>query len=95
MRRSKLSRWVAVLALVPALPSTAHADAVTDWNAIVQMTVTTSPNPFFQARWGAIVQLAVFEAVNAIEGDYEPYLGVIDAPNWASPDGAPFIAATS
>ena len=49
----------------------ARADAVTDWNAIMQATVTAPPtNPFFQARWGAIVQLAVFEAVNAITGDY-------------------------
>jgi hypothetical protein len=39
------------------------------------------------------VQLAVFEAVNAIEGDYEPYLGVIDAPPWASPDAAVIAAA--
>ena len=93
MRRSKPSRWVAVLALALALPSAAHADAVTDWNAIMQMTVTTSPNPFFQARWGVMVQLAVFEAVNAIEGDYEPYLGVIDAPPWAAPDAAAIAAA--
>ena len=28
----------------------------------------------------AITQLAVFEAVNAITGDYEPYLGTIVAP---------------
>src|SRR5437868_1661318 len=71
----------------------AHADAVTDWNAIMQATVTAAPTtPFYQARWGAIVQLAVFEAVNAIEADYEPYLG-IDAPPWASPDAAAVAAA--
>jgi hypothetical protein len=50
---------------------TAHADAVTDWNAIMQMTVAPA-NPPFQSRSAAIVQLAVFEAVNAIIGDYEP-----------------------
>jgi hypothetical protein len=54
----------------------AHADAVTDWNAIMQATVSVPPtNPNFQARWSAIVQLADFEAVNAVVGDYEPYLG--------------------
>jgi hypothetical protein len=98
MRRSKLSRWAAVLALtmalVPAFPRAAHADAVTDWNAIMQATVGTPPtNPVFQSRWGAIVQLAVFEAVNAIVGDYEPYLGVVDAPPWASPEAAAIAAA--
>jgi hypothetical protein len=71
-----------------------HADAVTDWNAIMQATVSAPPtNPFYQARWSAIVQLAVFEAVNAIEGDYEPYLGIIDGPPWASPDAAAIAAA--
>jgi hypothetical protein len=73
---------------------TAHADAVTDWNAIMEATVAAPPtNPFFQARWGAIVQLAVFEAVNAVVGDYEPYLGTITAPPGASPDAAAIAAA--
>ena len=39
------------------------------------------------------MQLAVFEAVNAIKGDYEPYLGFIEAPCWASPDAAAIAAA--
>src|SRR5262245_49758172 len=97
MKRLNLVRWTAVIlavVLAPAIPSAARADTVTDWNAIMQQTVSAPPtNPFFQARWGAIVQLAVFEAVNAIEGDYEPYLGVIEAPPWASPDAAVIAAA--
>jgi hypothetical protein len=69
----------------------ARADAVTDWNAIMQATVTTAPtNPFFQARWGAIVHLAVFEAVNAVVGDYEPYLGTIVTPRLSPPPIAPW-----
>src|SRR3989475_7888617 len=83
---------IATLVLVGARP--AHADAVTDWNAIMQATVSAPPtNPFFQARWSAITQLAVFEAVNAITGDYEPYLGTIAAPPRASPDAAAIAAA--
>ena len=35
--------------------------------------------PFPQARSAAITQLAVFEAVNAITRDYEPYLGTLFA----------------
>jgi hypothetical protein len=83
------------MALASPIASSARADTVTDWNAIMQTTVSAPPtNPFFQARWGAIVQLAVFEAVNAIEGDYEPYLaGVIVAPPGASPDAAAIAAA--
>jgi hypothetical protein len=72
----------------------AHADAVTDWNAIMKATVAAPPtNPFYQGRSGAIVQLAVFEAVNAVVGDYEPYLGTIAAPPGASPDAAAIAAA--
>jgi hypothetical protein len=70
----------------------ARADAVTDWNEIMQMTVAPY-NTIYQARSSAIVQLAVFEAVNAIVGDYEPYLGCIAAPPWASPDAAAVAAA--
>lgn len=69
-----------------------HADAVTDWNAVMQATVTPS-NPFFQARSAAIVQLAVFEAVNAVVGDYQPYIGTVAAPPGASPDAAAIAAA--
>jgi hypothetical protein len=97
MKRLKVLRCIATvlaIALAGAVPSTARADTITDWNAIMQATVTTAPtNPFFQARSSAIVQLAVFEAVNAIEGDYDPYLGFIEAPAWASPDAAAIAAA--
>src|SRR5262245_2224014 len=96
MNCSRFFRWFAVLvlALVPLAPAAARGDTVTEWNAIMQATVSAPPtNPFFQARWNAIAQLAVFEAVNAIERDYEPYLGVIDAPAWASPDAAAIVAA--
>lgn len=72
----------------------ARADKVTEWNAIMQTAVATAPsNPNLQTRWGAIVQLAVYEAVNSITGDYEPYLGTIDAPEGASLDAAVIMAA--
>jgi hypothetical protein len=41
----------------------------------------------------AITQLAVFEAVNAITGDYKPYLGTVVAPAGASADAAAVTAA--
>ncbi len=81
----------AALASSPVF-SVASTDMVLDWNQIMQTTVTPN-NPFVQARSGAIVQLAVFEAVNAIIGDYEPYLGTITAPAGASPDAAVVAAA--
>src|SRR5918994_1153026 len=93
--RQGLLALVLTLALAPAIPSSAHADTVTDWNLIMQEMVSVAPtNAVIQTRWGAITQLAVFEAVNAIEGDYEPYLeGLIVAPAGASPDAAAIAAA--
>jgi hypothetical protein len=72
----------------------AKADPVLDWNVIaVDTAVANGQNPFAQARYAAIVQLAVFEAVNAITGDYRPYIGNIVAPHGASADAAAIQAA--
>ena len=50
----------------------ARADVVLDWNMIaVNTAVANHQNTFAQARYAAIVQLAVFEAVNSITGEYQ------------------------
>jgi hypothetical protein len=75
-------------------PAVAKADPVLDWNVIaVNTAVTNGQNPFAQARYAAIVQLAVFESVNAITGEYHPYLGTIVAPPGACPEAAAIQAA--
>ena len=75
-------------------PAVAKADVVLDWNLIaVNTAIANGANPFAQARYAAIVQLAVFEAVDAITGDYQPYLGSIVAPHGASADAAAIQAA--
>jgi hypothetical protein len=72
----------------------ATADVVLDWNAIaVNTAVANKQNPFAQARYAAIVQVAVFEAVNAVTQEYRPYLGTITAPPGASPEAAAVEAA--
>jgi len=72
----------------------ARADVVLDWNVIaVNTAIANGQNPFAQARFAAIAQLAVFEAVNSITGDYRPYLGTIVAPLGASADAAAIQAA--
>ena len=73
-------------------PAVAVADVVQEWNAHA-LAATNAQNPFLQARSIAIVQLAVFEAVNAITGDYQPHLGTISAPLGASVDAAAIEAA--
>jgi hypothetical protein len=85
---------VALVALLACSPIAARADVVLDWNAIAVSTLAgQGVSPFAQARFMAITQLAVFEAVNAITGDYQPYLGTIAAPAGASPDAAAVAAA--
>ena len=87
-------RWVtATVALTGMLGAPpARADVVLEWNAIMQAAVSTQ-NPFAQARFAAITQLAVFTAVNAVTGRYEPHLDGIDAPYGASAEAATVAAA--
>jgi hypothetical protein len=81
-----------VAAALMSTPATARAaDAVLDWNAIA--IAAGAPSPFHQARIMAITQLAVFEAVNAIEGGYQPYLGSLSVPAGASSSAAAIAAA--
>lgn len=88
-RRIAAGLLTVLLLLVPA---GAHADVVHDWNTIM-LTTISAQSPFAQARFGAITQLAVFEAVNACTGEYEPYLGTVIAPAGASPEAAAIAAA--
>jgi hypothetical protein len=92
MNGSATKRTFSVCMLIATLllgPAVAKADAVLDWNLIaVNTSIANGQNPFAQARYAAIVQVAVFEAVNAITRDYQPYLGSIVAPHGASADAA-------
>jgi hypothetical protein len=89
IRRRTAAALVAVTVLAPAA---AGADGVLDWNAIMVRTVA-GQNPFAQGRTAAIVQLAVFEAVNAVEGDYRSYLGSLPPAPAASAEAAAVAAA--
>ena len=74
--------------------SAVRADAVTDWNAITEATIlAASPDPAVRARTAVIAQVAVFEAVNSIVGDYEPYHRRLHAPPGAAAEAAAIAAA--
>ena len=94
--RNYNTNWFAMASIAGALifAPAAQADAVLDWNAIMQSTVAAQA-PFLQARYAAITQLAVFEAVNATTKEYKPYLdtGRIAAAQGASADAAAVAAA--
>ena len=91
---TRLPIAAALVAVLACSPMHARADVVLDWDSIAVTTlVAQGQNPFAQARFMSITQLAVFEAVNAITGNYEPYLGTVVAPVGASADAAAIAAA--
>jgi hypothetical protein len=87
---------VAALAavVVLAVPGTASADVVTDWNkALVDALLVAHTAPQPSSRIGAIVQTSVFDAVNGIRRRYlqfHPELLATSPPRGAS---APAAAA--
>jgi len=87
----KTLRTLTTAAALVASAAAATANPVSDWNIIA--IGMPAGSPFNQARVVAATQLAVFEAVNAIQGGYEPYLGTVVAPAGASADAAAIAAA--
>jgi hypothetical protein len=92
MKRAFRKIKIGVVVLLSMSAAMARADVVLDWNVIMLNTIG-GQNPFAQARFAAITQTAVFEAVNAITGQYDPYLGTIAAPPGASAEAAAVAAA--
>lgn len=74
------------------VPTIARADVVLDWNQIMLATLG-GQNPFAQGRFAAITQLAVFEAVNSVTNEYEPYLAGGSTATGASAEAAAIAAA--
>lgn len=73
-------------------------NVVTDWNAIAitQARASTAPgatSPGGTSLYVAYVQLAVYNAVNAIDGRFQPYKYTITAPEGASVEAAAIEAA--
>jgi hypothetical protein len=90
----RIVRLACVALSLSLLTASARANSVLDWNVIaVNTAAAAKANPFAQGRYAAIVQLAVFEAVNSITGEYQPYLGTIAGRPEASPDAAAIEAA--
>jgi hypothetical protein len=90
--KTRTSATAGLLVALLFSPAIASADAVLDWNVIMVTIVSDQPPPF-QNRFAAITHLAVFEAVNALTGDYKPYLGMITASRGASAEAAAVAAA--
>ncbi|HEX5618793.1 MAG TPA: vanadium-dependent haloperoxidase [Solirubrobacteraceae bacterium] len=90
-----MRRLLLVCALtVLGAPSVAHADAVIDWNVQAQTTILApAPTAHASTLGFAMVHGAMYDAVNAIDHRYEPYLDVPRARRHASKDAAAATAA--
>jgi hypothetical protein len=77
-----------------AVPATARADAVTQWNqnAATAIFVTAGQGPQVSVSHMAMVQGAVYDAVNAIDGSHEGYLL---SPRLATPSDSKEAAAAT
>ena len=94
VRRPWLRVLGAALLVVLALPGVARADAVTQWNINASRAIFAgAPNANVSALGFAMVQGAVYDAVNGIDGGYQPYLVRPAANPWDSKDAAVAAAA--
>ena len=85
---------IAIAFVALASPRVARADAVTDWNAIASTAIVTNagqPPPVSVLHF-AMVQGAVYDAVNAIDRGHQPYLA---QPNANPTDSKEAAAATA
>ena len=84
---SLISTTITLLMILAVAPA-ARADIVTDANAKAADVVSRIPAPPITVRAMAIVQVSVFEAVNAITGRYPPQRAKLAAAPGASVDAA-------
>jgi hypothetical protein len=84
---------------VPAQAAAATTDAVLQWNEYATTALIGNVAPYvLQPPPVAVLHLAmvhgaVYDAVNAIDGDYQPYLGAPKSKHWYSSDAAAATAA--
>jgi hypothetical protein len=90
--QANLHKVLVAVALIAPAPS-AFADVITDWNEKAVAFVTSRMVPAAGQRVVAIVQVAMFDAVNSIERRYRPYLIQLPAAATASKEAAAAAAA--
>src|SRR5689334_9822633 len=94
MKAARLAVAVLATGVAFALPALAQADAVTDWNIYANTAIfSNGPTAHSAALSTAMVQGAVYDAVNAIAGGYQPYLETPAADPSFSQDAAAATAA--
>ena len=92
----KISRFTLSLAIALLLAASLSAqNVVSQWNAIASTAIvaTAKEAPAASGVWFAYVHLAVFDAVNAIDHRFQPYLFTSNPPAGANMDAAVVAAA--
>ena len=80
--------------LVLGAPAVARADEVTQWNVNASAAIfAAAPTAHSSTLSFAMVQGAVYDVVNGIDGGYQPYLVRPHANPWDSKDAAVATAA--
>jgi hypothetical protein len=93
--RRVAARWSVCFVLLSllALPVLAAADIVIDWNVVAERVAPRFGGPQPQGRALAMVQIAVHDALNAINPRFDRYTSVGLGDPGASPDAAVAAAA--
>ena len=68
-------------------------DVVLHWNEIMMQSLTSNPSRILPPRNMALVHVAMFDAVNAIDRSYEPYAAQVHVSRGASTEAAAAQAA--
>lgn len=69
--------------------SALRGDAVLNWNAtFLDLVRKNRLNPLTTSRGLAMLHTAIYDAVNSVEGSYEPYIADAGAPRWVSAEAA-------
>jgi hypothetical protein len=92
----KVSRFALSFAIALLAAATLNAqNVVVQWNAIASTTIVTNgkQSPASSSVWFAYVHLAVFDAVNAVDHRFQPYLFTTKAPRGTNKDAAAVAAA--
>jgi PAP2 superfamily len=92
----KIVRFTLSLAVALLLVASLSAqNVVSQWNAIASATIIANAKeaPAASGVWFAYVHLAVFDAVNAIDHRFQPYLFTANPPAGANMDAAAIAAA--
>lgn len=84
----KITTWIGLLIVLLAGAVGAHADVVTDANAKAAEIASKLPGTPPAVRAMAIVQVSVYDSVNAISGRYPAFRAPVKAPAGASVDAA-------